>query len=154
ATSGSIKTAAILITLGKLIVFLVASLVIGILVIPKILSYIARFKRNEMLLVTVLGFCFGFSLLIIQLVYIIALDDFLIVAIMAESYEIKLIERLVKPLTDMFSAIFFVSIGLLVDPRVMIKYLIPIAIITFAVVIGKALMSSLGLFLAGRDGKT
>lgn len=154
AISGSFHVGDLVTILGKLFVFLVTSLVIGILFIPKILAYVSSFKSKEMLLVTVLGLCFGFSLLVIKLGYSIALGAFLIGAVMAESREIKLIEKLVEPLTNMFSAIFFVSIGLLVDPEVMKIYMVPILVITVALVIGKVLACSLGVFLAGRSART
>src|SRR3990167_833943 len=137
-----------------LLVFLVVSLVVGILIVPKLLSYVARFNSKEMLLITVLGLCFGFSLLVIRLDYSVALGAFVIGAIMAESREIKMIEKLIEPLTDMFSAIFFVSIGLLVDPKIMMTYWVPICVIVLAVVFGKVLMCGLGVFAAGRDGRT
>lgn len=154
AISGTPHFVDLIETLGKLVVFLVVSLVIGFLIIPKLLAYVARFNSKEMLLITVLGLCFGFSLLVIKLGYSVALGAFLIGAIMAEAREIKAIEKLVEPLTNMFSAIFFVSIGLLVDPKVMHTYWVPIAVITIAVVIGKVLVCSLGVFLAGSNGKT
>jgi CPA2 family monovalent cation:H+ antiporter-2 len=154
AISGSFNWIELTTTLGKLFVFLVASLVIGFLIIPKLLSYVARFNSKEMLLVAVLGLCFGFCLLVIKIGYSVALGAFLIGAIMAESRELKQIEKLIEPLTNMFSAIFFVSIGLLVDPDIMQAYLVPIVVITVALVIGKVLVCSLGVFLAGRDGRT
>lgn len=154
ATSGSLNLIDFSTTIGKLFVFLVVSLIIGILIIPKLLAYVARFDSREMLLVTVLGLCFGFSLLVIKLGYSVALGAFLIGAIMAESHEIKAIEKLIEPLTNMFSAIFFVSIGLLVDPQIMQKYLLPIVVITIALVVGKVLVCTLGVFLGGRDGRT
>lgn len=154
AVSGSPHLDNMLITLGKLFVFLVVTVVIGMLIVPKLLAYVAKFKSEEMLLVTVLGLCFGFCLLVIKLDYSIALGAFLIGAIMAESSEIKTIERLIEPLTSMFSAIFFVSIGLLVNPKIIQVYLVPIIVITVALIIGKVLVCSLGVFLAGRDGKT
>lgn len=154
ATSGSLSMQDLVTTLGTLLVFLVVSLVIGILIVPRFLSYVAKFKSKEMLLVAVLGLCFGFSLLVIKLGYSVALGAFLIGAIMAESDEIKSISKLISPLTNMFSAIFFVSIGLLVDPHVMYVYLMPIIILTIALVIGKVLVCSLGVFLAGEDGRT
>jgi CPA2 family monovalent cation:H+ antiporter-2 len=154
ATSGSLNITDIITTLGKLLVFLVSSLVIGILIVPKLLSYIARFDSKEMLLITVLGLCFGFSLLVFRLGYSVALGAFLMGAIIAESRKIKLIEKLIKPITNMFSAIFFVSIGLLVDPTIMVTYIVPIIIITLAVVLGKVVVCSLAVFLAGRDGRT
>lgn len=154
AISGTISTNDILVTLGKLTLFLVASLGLGIFMVPKLLAYVARFKSNEMLLITVLGLCFGFSLLVIKLGYSVALGAFLIGAIMAEAKELKLIEKLITPLTDMFSAIFFVSIGLMVDPHVIGVYLIPIAWITLAVILGKVLVCSLSVFLCGNEGRT
>mgnify|MGYP002403081514 CR=1 FL=1 len=154
AVTGSINTVDVFITLGKLLTFLVVTLVIGILTIPRIITYVARFNSAEMLLITVLGFCFGFSLLVIKLDYSVALGAFLIGAIIAESREVKLIETLINPISNMFSAIFFVSIGLLVDPKIMLTYILPITIITMAVVIGKVLTCSLGAFLAGRGGQT
>src|SRR3990167_4741263 len=154
AVSGSIHTIDVFSTLVKLLVFLVVSLVVGILIVPKLLAYVARFNSKEMLLITVLGLCFGFSLLVIRLDYSVALGAFVIGAIMAESREIKMIEKLVEPLTDMFSAIFFVSIGLLVDPKIMMTYWVPICVIVLAVVFGKVLMCGLGVFAAGRDGRT
>lgn len=154
AISGSIDVSGVFFTLAKLIAFLVVSLVIGILSVPRLLAYVAKFQSKEMLLITVLGLCFGFSLLVIRLDYSVVLGAFLMGAIMAESNEIKMIEKLVKPITDMFSAIFFVSIGLLVDPSVIVTYIIPILIISIAVILGKVLVCSASVFLAGRDGKT
>lgn len=154
AKSGSFGIHDLVTTLGTLFVFLVVSLVIGILLVPRLLAYIAKFNSKEMLLVAVLGLCFGFSLLVIKLGYSVALGAFLIGAIMAEAHEIKLIRKLIEPLTNMFSAIFFVSIGLLVDPQVMQTYMMPIIIITIALVIGKVLVCSLSVFLTGQDGKT
>ncbi|MGN5505639.1 cation:proton antiporter domain-containing protein, partial [Campylobacter coli] len=80
------------------------------------------FKSNEMLLVAVLGVLFGFCLLVMKLQYSVALGAFLVGAVMAESRQLHRIERLVEPIRDMFSAIFFVAIGLLFDPNVLVKY--------------------------------
>lgn len=154
AMEGSPDVSAVIITIGKLFVFLVTSLVIGIFLIPKFLTYVAKSKSKEMLLITVLGLCFGFSLLVIKLGYSVALGAFLIGAVIAESREIKLIEKLVEPLTHVFSAIFFVSIGLLVDPKIIYTYSIPIIVITIALVIGKVFVCSASVFLAGRDPRT
>ena len=141
-------------TIGQLSLFLIVSLALGILVVPRLLGWVAKFKSNEMLLITVLALCFGFSLLVVKLHYSIALGAFVIGAIMAEAREHKHIERLVEPLKDMFSAIFFVSIGLLLDPKVLVDYWLPILVITVAVVAGKVVACSFGALLAGNDGRT
>jgi CPA2 family monovalent cation:H+ antiporter-2 len=154
ALSGSMDVGQVAGTLTRLTVFMVVSVVIGLLLVPRLLAYVARYDSDEMLLVTVLGLCFGFCLLVIKLDYSVALGAFMIGAIIAEARELKRIERLIDPVRDMFSAIFFVAVGLLLDPRVLIEYATPIALITLAVVIGKVLTCSLGAFLAGNDGKT
>jgi CPA2 family monovalent cation:H+ antiporter-2 len=154
AQTGSVSAGVALVTLGQLMLFMTVSLVVGILIVPRALDYVARAKSDEMLLVTVLGFCFGFCLLVVKLDYSIALGAFLIGAIMAESRSLRRIEHVIAPVRDMFSAIFFVTIGLLLDPTVLVQYAWPIAVITFAVVAGKIVSCGLGTFLAGKDGRT
>ncbi|MCC6209175.1 MAG: cation:proton antiporter [Gammaproteobacteria bacterium] len=154
AISGSMDVGQVAGTLTRLTVFMVVSVVIGLLLVPRLLAYVARFNSDEMLLVTVLGLCFGFCLLVIRLDYSVALGAFMIGAIIAEARELKRIERLIEPLRDMFSAIFFVAVGLLFDPDVLVEHALPIAAITLAVVFGKITTCSLGAFIAGNDGRT
>ncbi len=154
AMTGGLRLGDVGMTLGKLAVFLVASLVVGFLAVPRLLGYVARFKSNEMLLITVLGLCFGFSLLAAKLGYSVALGAFLIGAVIAESREIHRIEVLIEPVRDMFSAIFFVAIGLLIDPKMLAAYWLPILVITAAVVVGKIVTCSFGAFVGGNDSRT
>ncbi|SDG45658.1 cation:proton antiporter [Phytopseudomonas seleniipraecipitans] len=154
ALSGSVETGEVFATVGKLSLFMIVALVIGIILVPRILAYVAKFESNEMLLVAVLGMCFGFCLLVVKLEYSMVLGAFLIGAIMAESRQLVQIERLVEPVRDMFSAIFFVAIGLLLDPNVLVEYAWPIAVITVAVIVGKVVSCSVGSFIAGNDGRT
>ncbi|MDR0770258.1 MAG: cation:proton antiporter [Burkholderiales bacterium] len=154
AISGEVGTAAVLGTLGKLTLFMVAALVLGILIVPRLLNYVTRFKSDEMLLITVLALCFGFCLIVIKLGYSVALGAFVIGAIMAESRHIHAIERIIDPIRNMFSAIFFVAIGLLFDPRVLLAYAWPIALITAVVVFGKLFACGAAAFIAGNSGRT
>lgn len=154
AVSGTVSSGEVFSTVGKLSLFMVIALVVGILVVPRLLAYVATFESNEMLLVTVLGLCFGFCLLVVKLEYSMVLGAFLIGAIMAESRQLLKIERLIEPIRDMFSAIFFVAIGLMLDPAILLDYAWPIAVITVAVVLGKMVSCGLGAFIAGNDGKT
>ena len=124
-------------TVVKLCAFLGILLVAGLIIVPRLLNYVARFKSNEMLLVAVLGLCFGVSLLAVKLDYSVALGAFLIGAIIAEARQILRIETLMEPVRDMFSAVFFVSIGLLIDPTLLVGYAGPILIITAVVVVGQ-----------------
>jgi len=154
AVSGSVSPEEVFSTVGKLSLFMIVALVIGILLVPRVLAYVAKFESNEMLLITVLGLCFGFCLLVVKLEYSMVLGAFLIGAIMAESRQLLKIERLIEPVRDLFSAIFFVAIGLMLDPAILLEYALPIVVITVAVVLGKMLSCGLGAFIAGNDGRT
>lgn len=154
AVSGTVSSGEVFSTVGKLSLFMIVALVIGILLVPRLLAYVAKFESNEMLLITVLGLCFGFCLLVVKLEYSMVLGAFLIGAIMAESRQLLKIESLIEPVRDLFSAIFFVAIGLMIDPSVLVEYAWPIVVITLAVVLGKMLSCGMGAFIAGNDGRT
>ncbi len=154
AIAGSLEFIDIIASVTKLTSFLILSLVIGILLVPKILSYIAKLRSNEILLITVLGLCFGFCLLVAKLGYSTALGAFIMGAIIAESRQLVKIEGLIHPIRDMFCAIFFVSVGLLFDPHILQTQWLAITIITVLVIFGKIFSNSLGMLLTGRGPKT
>src|SRR3954451_1786759 len=154
ATSGSFSPRDIGITVAKLASFLGVLLVAGLIIVPRLLNYVARFQSNEMLLGAVLGLCFGVSLLAVKLEYSVALGAFLIGAIIAEARQIARIETLLEPIRDMFSAVFFVSIGLLINPFLLARYALPILLISIVVIIGQSVSCTLGTLLAGHDRRT
>ncbi|HVU27930.1 MAG TPA: cation:proton antiporter, partial [Verrucomicrobiae bacterium] len=154
AMTGTLSVGQVALTLSKLGVFMVVVLVVGLLIVPRLIGYVAKFKSNEMMVITVLGLCFGVSLLAVKFGYSIALGAFVIGAVIAEAREIHQVEELIAPVRDMFSAIFFVAIGLLIDPKLLIQYWLPILVITIAVVIGKVITCSFGTFIAGNDTRT
>ncbi|MFT3741271.1 MAG: cation:proton antiporter [Gammaproteobacteria bacterium] len=149
-----VNTHDVFITLGKLLLFLSISLSVGILTVPKFLAYVARLNSPEILLIVVLGLCLGFCQLVASLHYSVVLGAFTIGAIIAESRQVLAIERLIGPLRDMFSAIFFVTIGITFDPAILVHYFVPVLVITVAVVVGKVLTCSIGAFVTGQTGKT
>lgn len=154
AMTGDLSASDVGLTLGKLGIFLTVTLVVGLLAVPRLIGYVARFKSNEMLIITVLGLCFGVALLAVKLGYSVALGAFVIGAVIAEVREIHRIEALIEPVRDMFSAIFFVAIGLLIEPKMLIEYWRPILVITLAVIVGKVLTCSFGAFVGGNDTRT
>lgn len=151
AMTGTLTFGTVGVTLGRLLVFLVVVLVVGLIAVPRLLGYVARFKSNEMLLITVLGLCFGVSLLAAKLGYSVALGAFIIGAVIAEAREIHRIETLIEPVRDMFSAVFFVAIGLLIDPHMLLAHWLPVLAITLAVVVCKVVACAAGTFLGGYD---
>ncbi len=154
AMTGTLSVGTVGATLGKLTIFLVVVLVAGLIAVPRLLGRVARFKSNEMLLITVLALCFGVSLLAAKLGYSVALGAFIIGAVIAEAREIHRIESLIEPVRDMFSAVFFVAIGLLIDPRMLLTHWLPVVVITLAVVFCKVLACASGTFLGGYDRGT
>ncbi len=151
AATGSFTAREIGLTVAKLGSFLGILLVAGLIVVPRLLNYVAKFKSNEMLLIAVLGLCFGVSLLAVKLEYSVALGAFLIGAIVAEARQIARIEMLLEPVRDMFSAVFFVSIGLLIDPALIVAHAVPILIITLVVLVGQISACTFGAFVAGQE---
>ena len=154
AMTGSLSAGEVLRTTGRLGIFLVVTLVLGLLAVPRLVGYVARFKSNEVLLVTVLGLCFGVSLLAVKLNYSVALGAFIIGAILAEAREIHRIEILTAPIRDMFGAVFFVAIGLLINPKLLLAHWLPVLVITTVVVVGKVVACAFGSFVAGNDTRT
>lgn len=154
ALTGSLSVEEVGRTLGRLGLFLTVVLVAGLIAVPRLIGYVARFKRNEMLLVTVLGLCFGVSLLAIKMGYSVALGAFIIGAIIAETREMHRIESLIEPVRDMFSAVFFVTIGLLIDPALLKTHWVPVLVIVIAVVVGKVCSCAFGAFMGGNDTRT
>jgi len=138
----------------KLAVFFVMVLVVGLLGVPRLFDYIARFKSDEMLLITALALCFGVALLASMLHYSVALGAFLIGTVIAEARQLHKIETLVAPVRDMFSAIFFVTIGMLIVPATLWQHLGPILLLSLLVIVGKVATCSFGVFIGGKDLRT
>src|SRR5277367_6186895 len=154
ARTGSLHAGQVGIEIVKLAVFFAMVLVAGFIGVPRLFNYIAKFKSDEMLLVAALGLCFGVALFAYKVGYSVALGAFLIGAVIAESRQIHKIEDLTAPVRDMFSAIFFVTIGMLIVPGTLWQYLWPILILSLLVIVGKVVTCSFGVFIGGKDLRT
>jgi CPA2 family monovalent cation:H+ antiporter-2 len=115
---------------------------------------VIRLNRPETTLVASVGICFAIALLAQSFGYSVALGAFLAGSLVAESGEEKQVEHLVQPVRDMFAAIFFVSVGMLIDPALVARYWVAIAVLTAVVVLGKILSVSMGAFLTGNGTRT
>jgi CPA2 family monovalent cation:H+ antiporter-2 len=154
AMTGALEWGAVGQTAGKAVVFLSSVLVVGLLLLPPLFRYIARFRSAETLLVAALGLCFGTSLLAVNLGFSVALGAFVIGVILGETREAGRLNLLMEPLRDMFIAVFFVSVGLLINPRVLLDYWAPTLVVVAVVVIGKMTAFTFGTFIAGNDLRT
>lgn len=154
AIGGSVQAEAAFTLIGHLGLFVVVGMILGLLLLPRLVDYVAGFGRDETLLVSVLGICFGASLLAVWMGFSVALGAFLAGAVVAESRSVGRVLHLIEPLRDMFAALFFVAIGLKIDPAMLVQYALPALLIALAVIVGKTLACSLGIFVVGHDART
>lgn len=154
AVSNNFEGTEMLGSIAKLLFFLILWFVVGIYVIPGFLKRCRKLMSEETLLIVSLGLCFGMVVLASHTGFSAAFGAFIMGSILAETVEAESIERLVKPVKDLFGAIFFVSVGMMVDPNMIMEYAGPIVVITLAVIIGQSLFGTLGVLLAGRPLKT
>ena len=138
----------------KLVFFLVLWLVVGIYLIPLILRKTRSLMNDETLLVVSLGLCFMMVVVAAKTGFSAAFGAFIMGSILAETLEAEHIERLVKPVKDLFGAIFFVSVGMMVDPAMIVQYWLPILIITVTVIVGQSFFATVGVLLSGQPLKT
>ncbi|MDD4592444.1 MAG: cation:proton antiporter [Parabacteroides sp.] len=137
----------------KLGVFLLFCFVVGIYLIPSFLKAFKRFLNDETLLIVSIGLCLGMVIIATKAGFSSALGAFIMGSILAETIEAEHIDRLIKPVKDLFGAIFFVSVGMLIAPELLWEYKIPILIITVIVIIGQILFASFGVLLSGQPLK-
>lgn len=154
ALTQTVSVVAVAGTLGRLAVFLVTVLVLGLLAVPPLIRYIGRHNSAEMLLVGVLGICFGSSLLAVETGFSAALGAFLAGALVAEARENRRIIALVEPVRDLFTAIFFVAVGMMLKPDAIVEHAVPIILITAAVLTGRTFAITLGTLLAGSSPRS
>ena len=151
--SGTMHAGAIAHSMGGLLLFLTGVTVFGLLLVPRMLNSVARLKDDESLLLTMLGCCFLVSFIAAKLNFSLALGAFLVGMMGAESEPLKRIYQQSVPLRTMFSAIFFVTIGLLIDPVQMLSNWQVILGLTLMVIVGKSVNCTLGSLLMGLDLK-
>ena len=138
----------------KLVFFLVLWLVVGIYLIPLILRKTRALMNDETLLVVSLALCFMMVVVAAKTGFSAAFGAFIMGSILAETLDAEHIEHLVKPVKDLFGAIFFVSVGMMVDPAMIGQYWLPILIITITVVLGQSFFATVGVLLSGQPLKT
>jgi CPA2 family monovalent cation:H+ antiporter-2 len=138
----------------KLCFFLVLWFIAGIFLIPTFLKKTRKLMNDETMLIVAIALCLLMVLLAVKVGFSAALGAFIMGSILAETTQAEHIEHLTKSVKDLFAAIFFVSVGMLIDPSILIDYAVPILIITLATVLGKFLSSGLGALISGQPLKT
>ena len=149
AAGGGITPQSLGLTAVRLVTFLAGLIGFGVIVIPRLIRTVIKLDRDETTLVATIGICFAAALLAVRLGYSPALGAFIAGSLVAESGEGMRIEQFVHPVRDMFVAIFFVSVGMLIDPRVIVDHAGAVFALTALVIVGKIVAVSVGTFLTG-----
>ncbi|MCR5849247.1 MAG: cation:proton antiporter [Bacteroidaceae bacterium] len=131
--------------------FLMLWFMVGIYLVPLILRKARKYINNETLLVVSVGLCFLLAVVASRIGYSPALGAFMMGSIMAETIEAENIEKNVSSLRDLFGAVFFVSVGMMVEPSVLIEYWLPILVLTFSIILGQMFFGSLSYFVTSGD---
>ena len=151
AAGNGVSIASIGITGIRLASFLAVLITVGLLVLPRLMRFIVKLDRKETTLIAGVGICFAAALLALAFGYSVALGAFIAGSLVAESGHGHRIEKLIEPVRDMFVAIFFVAVGMLIDPSVLADQWPAVLAITVLVLIGKVFAVSLGVFLTGNS---
>ena len=134
--------------------FLVLWLVVGIFAIPLFLRRVRKLINSEVLLIVSLGMCCAMAVFSSKVGFSSAFGAFIMGSILAETIEAERIEKLVEPVKNLFGAIFFVSVGMLVDPQILVAYAVPILVLVLTILIGQAIFGSASFMLGGESLKS
>lgn len=137
----------------KLIFFLCLWFISGIFILPTFFKYVKKLINDETLLVISLGLCLVMVVVATHTGFSAPLGAFIMGSILAETTQAEKIDHLVKPVKDLFGAIFFVSVGLLIDPALLVKYALPVGVLTLVVILGKTISVTIGALLSGQPLK-
>ena len=141
-------------SITKIVFFLVLWFVVGIFLIPPFLRRTRRLMNDETMVVVSLGLCCAMAVVSTTVGFSSAFGAFVMGSILAETIEADKIIRVVEPVKNLFGAVFFVSVGMLVDPAVLTAYAMPICALVLAIIVGQALFGTMGFMLSGQPLKT
>jgi monovalent cation:H+ antiporter-2, CPA2 family len=135
----------------KLLFFLVLWFLLGMFILPTAVRRLRRYLTDETLLIVSIGLCFVMVILTTRVGFSAALGAFIMGSLLSETAEGSNIDKLFRPVRDLFAAIFFVSVGMLIDPLVIWEHAWPIVVITLAVIFGKIFWVTISALIAGRN---
>jgi CPA2 family monovalent cation:H+ antiporter-2 len=153
AVSNSFQGEAMVFSVLKLLFFLVLWFVSGIFLLPGFFRRAGKLMSDETMLIVSIGLCLGMVLLAANVGFSAALGAFIMGSLLAETTQAERIEHVFKSVKDLFGAVFFVSVGMLIDPKVLIEYGLPVGILTLVVIVGKTVYVSIGALISGQPLK-
>lgn len=151
AVNNAVEGEALFMSVAKLVFFLVMWFLVGVFVLPSALNRMRRFLNSETLLVISMGLCLGMAVFSVYCGFSLALGAFVMGSILAGTSYAERIEHVVTPVKDLFGAVFFISVGMMVDPQIIAMYWKPILLLSAAVIIGMIVFGSFGMLVTGQS---
>lgn len=153
AVNNSVEGSEMLFSISKLLFFLIIWFVIGVFILPSALNRTRRYLNNETLLVVSMGLCLGMAVFSVACGFSLALGAFVMGSVLAGTSYAERIEKVTLPVKDLFGSVFFISVGMMVQPAIIAQYWVPILLLSAVVIIGMILFGSFGMLVTGQPLK-
>ncbi len=153
AINNSVEGSELLYSVGKLMFFLIIWFLVGVYVLPSLLNGIRRFLNSETLLVVSMGLCLGMAVFSVYCGFSLALGAFVMGSILAGTSYAERIEHVVTPVKDLFGSVFFISVGMMVQPAILSQYWAPILLLSVVVICGMIIFGTAGMLVTGQTLK-
>lgn len=150
AINNAVEGSELLFSIGKLVFFLIIWFTVGVYLLPSVLNRIRRFLNQETLLVVSMGLCLGMAVFSVFCGFSMALGAFVMGSILAGTSYAERIEHVVTPVKDLFGSVFFISVGMMVRPDILVEYWGPILILSGVVIVGMILFGTAGMLVTGQ----
>ena len=150
AINNAVEGSELLYSVTKLVFFLIMWFMVGVYVLPSLLNGIRRYLNSETLLIISMGLCLGMAVFSVMCGFSLALGAFVMGSILAGTSFAENIDRLVTPVKDLFGAVFFISVGMMVDPHIIVEYWSPILILSGVVIVGMITFGTFGMLVTGQ----
>lgn len=153
AINKTVEGSEMLLSISKLVFFLVIWFLVGVYILPTLLNRTRRFLNNETLLVVSMGLCLSMAVFSVMCGFSMALGAFVMGSILAGTSYAERIEHVTMPVKDLFGSVFFISVGMMVQPEVIVQYWLPILILSAAVIVGMIVFGTFGMLITGQSLK-
>ncbi|MCH5234439.1 MAG: cation:proton antiporter [Muribaculaceae bacterium] len=147
---GNVEGKDLLFSIGKLMFFLIIWFLVGVYVLPSFLAKVRNFLNDETMLVVAMGLCFSMAIFSVICGFSLELGAFVMGSILAGTMVAEKMEKVVKPVKDLFGAVFFISVGMMVNPSVLVNYWWEILILAAVVICGMIFFGTLGMLVTGQ----
>lgn len=148
---GNVEGKDLLFSIGKLVFFLIIWFLVGVYVLPSFLSKVRHYLNDETMLVVAMGLCFSMAIFSVICGFSLELGAFVMGSILAGTMVAERMEKVVKPVKDLFGAVFFISVGMMVDPSVLVNYWWEILILALVVIVGMIFFGTTGMLVTGQS---